>query len=128
MQAADIRLTSRLRNLTDQTMKMNSLKVISAVVAGIFVLATTLYAQTGGHGIDSRTTRPAIEATGITKADAEKKYPPPSTGYPRGERDPTAPSGVVASPYPPHQKYDCSKIAHGGLVLDIRAKKVFVYP
>lgn len=109
-------------------MKTKILKIILAVVAGLFVGGTTLYAQMGGHGIDSRTSRPAIEATGITKAEAEKKYPPPSSGYPIGERDPTAPSGVVASPYPPHQKYDCSKINHGGLVLDIRAKKVFVYP
>ncbi len=25
-------------------------------------------------------------------------------------------------------KYDCSKVNHGGLVLDTRAKHVFVYP
>ena len=30
--------------------------------------------------------------------------------------------------YPPHEKYDCSKVNHGGLVLDVRAKLVFVYP
>jgi hypothetical protein len=110
-------------------MKANSVKIISAVVAGLFVLGTTLYGQASGrHGTDSRTTRPAMEATGITKAEAEKKYPPPSKGYPPGERDPTDPSGVVASPYPPHQKYDCSKIAHGGLVVDVKVNKVFVYP
>jgi hypothetical protein len=109
-------------------MKPNSLKIISAVVVGFFVLGTTLYGQSGRHGTDSRTTRPIIEATGITKADAEKKYPPPSGGYPPGQRDATDPPGVVASPYPPNQKYDCSKIARGGLVVDARAKKVFVRP
>jgi hypothetical protein len=109
-------------------MKMKSLKIISAVVAGLFVLGTTVYAQSGAHGTDSRTIRPVIEATGITKADAEKKYPPPRGGYPMGERDPTHPSGVVSSPYPPRQKYDCSKIAHGGLVVDVKTNKVFVYP
>ncbi|HWH91921.1 MAG TPA: hypothetical protein VNV64_09030 [Candidatus Binatia bacterium] len=64
----------------------------------------------------------------ITKADAEKKYPANNGHYPPGNRNPHYPSGVVSSPYPPYQQYDCSKIAHGGLVLDIRAKKVFVYP
>jgi hypothetical protein len=106
-------------------MKANSLKVISAVVAGLFVLAATLYAQ----GIDTRTTHAVMQATAITKADAEKKYPPPRGGsYPPGTRDAHDASGLVSSPYPPYQKYDCAKIAHGGLVLDIRAKKVFVRP
>jgi hypothetical protein len=112
----------------DKNMKIKSLRIISAIVVGLFVLGTTVYAQSGAHGIDSRTTRPVIEAKGITKADAEKKYPPPSGGYPTGERDPTNPSGIVASPYPPHQKFDCSKIAHGGLVVDVKVNKVFVYP
>jgi hypothetical protein len=105
-------------------MKANSLKVTSAVVAGLFVLAATLYAQ----GIDTRTTHAVMEATAITKADAEKKYPPPHGGYPPGNRDAHDASGLVTSPYPPYQKYECAKIAHGGLVLDIRAKKVFVRP
>jgi len=106
-------------------MKANSLKTLAAVVAGLFALATTLYAQ----GIDTRTTHATMEATAITKADAEKKYPPPHGGnYPPASRDPHDSSGLVTSPYPPYQKYDCSKIAHGGLVLDIRAKKVFVRP
>jgi hypothetical protein len=111
-------------------MKANSLKILSAVVTGLFVLGATLYAQGGRDASDSRTTHPIIAATAITKADAEKKYPPPSGGkYPMGNRNPHDPSGVVASPYPPYQQYDCSKVvAHGGLVLDIRAKKVFVYP
>ena len=94
---------------------------MSAVVVGLFVLGTTVYAQ----GIDSRTTRPVIEGKAITKAEAEKKYPPPSSGYPTGERDPHDRAGIVASPYPPHQKFDCSKIAHGGLVVDTTANKVF---
>ena len=78
--------------------------------------------------MDSRTTHPVMTATAITKADAEKKYPPPGGHYPPATRNPSYPSGVVMSPYPPNQQYDCSKVAHGGLVLDIRAKRVFVYP
>jgi hypothetical protein len=111
-------------------MKANSLKILSAVVTGLFVLGTTSYAQMGGRDVvDSRTSHPTITATAITKADAEKKYPPAHGGhYPPGTRNPHDPSGVVTSPYPPYQQYDCSKVAHGGLVVDIRAKHVFVYP
>jgi hypothetical protein len=110
-------------------MKANSLKILSAVVTGLFVLGTSLYAQGGRDAVDSRTTHPVMTATAITKADAEKKYPAPKGGhYPPGTRNPHDPSGVVTSPYPPYQQYDCSKVAHGGFVLDVRAKKVFVYP
>ena len=105
-------------------MKTNSLKIVSAVMVGLFVLGTTVHAQ----GLDSRTTRPVIEGKAIPKAEAEKKYPPPSSGYPTAERDPHDRSGVVASPYPPHQKFDCAKIAHGALVVDTAANKVFVRP
>jgi hypothetical protein len=111
-------------------MKANSLKILSTVVTGLFVLSMTLYAQMGKDAVDSRTTHPVMTATAITNADAEKKYPAPKGGhYPLGNRNPHDPSGVVTSPYPPYQQYDCSKVVgHGGLVLDIRAKKVFVYP
>jgi hypothetical protein len=112
-------------------MKANSPKIISAVVVGLFVLGTALYGQMSGRdATDSRTTHPVMTATAITKADAEKKYPAPKGGhYPLGNRSPHDPSGVVTSPYPPYQQYDCSKVVgHGGLVLDVRAKKVFVYP
>jgi hypothetical protein len=106
-------------------MKANSLNILAAAVIGILALGTTVYAQ----GIDTRTTHAVMQAEAITKADAEKKYPPPHGGnYPPGNRDPHEASGLVTSPYPPYQKYDCSKIAHGGLVLDIRVKKVFVRP
>ncbi|HEU5246518.1 MAG TPA: hypothetical protein VFU09_05460 [Candidatus Udaeobacter sp.] len=106
-------------------MKANSLNILAAAVIGILALGTTVYAQ----GIDTRTTHAVMQAEAITKADAEKKYPPPHGGnYPPGSRDPHDASGLVTSPYPPYQKYDCSKIAHGSLVLDIRAKKVFLRP
>ena len=105
-------------------MKTKSLTLISAVVIGLFALGTTLYAQ----GTDTRTSHPVMDGTAITKADAEKKYPPKSGTYPPGSRDAHDPSGVVSSPYPPYQKYNCLKINHGGLVLDVRAKQVFVYP
>ena len=110
-------------------MNANSLKILSAVVTGLFVLSMTLYAQGGRDAVDSRTTHPVMTATAITKPDAEKKYPAPKGGqYPPGTRNPHDPSGVVTSPYPPYQQYDCSKVAHGGLVVDVRAKRVFVYP
>jgi len=105
-------------------MKKKSLKILAASTIALFVLSTTVY----GQGIDTRTSKPVMQGEGITKEDAEKKYPPGKSGYPRGNRDAHDPSGVVASPYPPYQKYDCSKINHGGLVVDVRAKKVFVYP
>jgi hypothetical protein len=109
-------------------MKANSLKILSSVVAGVFVLGATLYAQGGRDAVDSRTSHPTMTATAITKADADQKYPAKGGQYPRGNRNPHDPSGVVSSPYPPYQQYDCSKVAHGGLVLDVRAKRVFVYP
>jgi len=105
-------------------MKTKSLTLISAVVIGLFALGTTVYAQ----GTDTRISHPVMDGTAITKADAEKKYPPKSGTYPPGTRDAHDPSGVVSSPYPPYQKYNCLKINHGGLVLDVRAKQVFVYP
>jgi hypothetical protein len=109
-------------------MKANSLKILSAVVTALFVLSMTLYAQGGRDAVDSRTSHPVMTATAITKADADQKYPAKGGQYPRGNRSPHDPSGVVSSPYPPYQQYDCSKVAHGGLVLDVRAKHVFIYP
>ncbi len=70
----------------------------------------------------------AIVATPITPEEAAKKYPASNGKYPIGERDPHKASGVITSPYPPHREFDCSKVAHGGLVLDTRANKVFVRP
>jgi hypothetical protein len=112
-------------------MKLNSLKILAAVVVSLFVLGSALHGQMSGRDpVDSRTSHPIMAATAITKADAEKKYPAPKGGhYPPGTRSPHDPSGVVTSPYPPYQQYDCSKVvAHGGLVLDVRAKHVFIYP
>jgi hypothetical protein len=106
-------------------MKTNSLKIISAAVLGLFVFGATVPAQgpavAGGGQV--------IAATQISKEEAEKKYPPSKGGgYPNGERDPHKASGIVSSPYPPHQVFDCSKVAHGALVLDTRTNKVFVRP
>ena len=113
-------------------MKMKSLKILSAITIAVAVLGTTVYAQGTDSRIGSiareRQEKAAIEATPITKADAQKKYPSKSGTYPPGTRDAHDPSGVVSSPYPPHEKYDCSKVNHGGLVIDARAKQVFVYP
>ena len=113
-------------------MNNKSLKILAASTIALFVLGAPVYAQGTDSRIGSiareRGEHAALEAQAISKADAEKKYPPRGGGYPTAQRDPHDPSGVVQSPYPPHEKYDCSKVAHGGLVLDIRAKKVFVYP
>ena len=110
-------------------MKLNSLKILSAVVVSLFVLGSALHGQMSGRDpVDSRTSHPVMTATAITQADAEKKYPAKGGHYPRGNRSPHDASGVVSSPYPPYQQYDCSKVAHGGLVVDVRAKHVFIYP
>jgi hypothetical protein len=113
-------------------MKMKSLKILSAITIALGVLGTNLYAQGTDSRIGSiarqRQEKQAIEATAVTKADAGKKYPPKSGTYPLGTRDAHDPSGVVSSPYPPHEKYNCSKVNHGGLVLDVRAKQLFIYP
>jgi|SRR5215471_8115994 len=112
-------------------MKMKCLKIVLAITVTLFVLGTPLYAQTDsriGSIARERNEHAAAPATAISKADAEKKYPSRGGGYPAGQRDSHDPSGVVLSPYPPHERYDCSKIAHGGLVLDTKANKVFVRP
>ena len=113
-------------------MKMKSLKIASAIVLCSFALGTTLYAQGTDSRIGSiareRGEHAAIQATTISKEEAQKKYPPRGGCYPTAQRDPHDPSGVVQSPYPPHERYDCSKVAHGGLVLDTKVNKVFVRP
>ena len=113
-------------------MKMKSLKILSALTIASVVLGTTLYAQGTDSRIGSiareRQEKQAVEAKAITKAEAEKKYPMKGGAYPTGQRDPHDASGIVVSPYPPHEKYNCSKVNHGGLVLDVHAKQVFVYP
>jgi hypothetical protein len=82
-----------------------------------------------GTGQAAKGSGGATVATPITPEEAAKKYPAPKGGaYPPGERDPHKPSGQISSPYPPHDVYDCSNIAHGGLVLDTHVKKVFVRP
>jgi len=113
-------------------MNMKSLKILLAIAITFFVLGAPLYAQGTDSRIGSiareRGEKAAMEAKAISKADAEKKYPSRGGAYPVGQRDPHDPSGVITSPYPPHERYDCSKIAHGGLVLDTQANKVFVRP
>ena len=113
-------------------MKTKSLKILSAITIALAVLGTNVYAQGTDSRIGSiareRGEHAAIEAKTIAKADAEKKYPMKGGAYPPGQRDPHDPSGIVVSPYPPHERYDCSKVAHGALVVDAKANKVFVRP
>ena len=113
-------------------MKNKSLKILSAGTVALFVLGTAVYAQGTDSRIGSiareRAEKGAVEGKAISKADAEKQYPPRGGNYPVGQRDPHEASGIVVSPYPPHEKYECSKIAHGALVVDTKANKVFVRP
>jgi hypothetical protein len=114
-------------------MKMKCLKIVLAITVTLFVLGTPLYAQGTDSRIGSiareRQEKSAAIATAISKEEAQKKYPPRGgSGYPTATRDPHDPSGVVLSPYPPHERYDCSKVAHGALVLDTKTNKVFVRP
>jgi hypothetical protein len=113
-------------------MKNKSLKILSAITIALGVLGTNLYAQGTDTRIGSikheRVEHGATPATAITKAEADKKYPMKGGSYPTGQRDAHDPSGVIVSPYPPHEKYDCSKVAHGGLVVDAKVNKVFVRP
>ena len=113
-------------------MKNKSLKILSVIGIASAVLGTSLYAQGTDSRIGSiareRQEKQAVDATPITKADADKKYPVKGGAYPVGQRDPHDPSGIVTSPFPPHERYECAKIAHGGLVLDPKANKVFVRP
>jgi hypothetical protein len=113
-------------------MKIKSLKILSAIIIALLVQGTAVFAQGTDSRIGSiareRGEKGAIEATPLTKAEAQKKYPSKSGTYPMATRDAHDASGVVSSPYPPHEKYNCSKVNHGGLVLDVHAKQVFVYP
>jgi hypothetical protein len=113
-------------------MNNKSLKILSASTIALFVLGAPIYAQGTDSRIGSiareRQEKQAIEGKAISKADADKKYPSRGGSYPVGQRDPHDPSGIVVSPYPPHEKYECSKIAHGALVVDTQANKVFVRP
>ena len=112
-------------------MKMKSVKIVLAIAVTFFVLGTPLYAQGTDSRIGSiareRNEHAAAAATAISKEEAQKKYPARGA-YPVAQRDSHDPSGVVISPYPPHERYDCSKIAHGGLVVDTKVSKVFVRP
>jgi hypothetical protein len=115
-------------------MKTKLVTIVSIVAVSwlALIFSNTAVAQISGMQPSGGTTKGAagsIVATPISATEAAKKYPPPKGGnYPMGERDPHKASGVVSSPYPPRQEFDCSKIAHGGLVLDTRANKVFVRP
>jgi hypothetical protein len=116
----------------NKPMKNKSLKILSVIAIASALLGTSLYAQGTDSRIGSiareRQEKQAIPATPITQAEAAKKYPSKGGTYPVGQRDAHDASGIVSSPYPPHERYECAKIAHGGLVLDTKANKVFVRP
>jgi hypothetical protein len=114
------------------------LSLVTALPLLVFLglaLSVTALAQKPKKPADSGEPKPGtvltgniIVATPITKEEAAKKYPPPRSGYPVGDRPYTHIPGHILSPYPPHQEYECSKIAHGDLVLDTHVNKVFVRP
>ena len=113
-------------------MKTKSLKIVLSIAIASFCLGTTVFAQGTDSRIGSikheRVDHGATEATPITQAEAQKKYPVKGNSYPVAERNPHDPSGVVVSPYPPHEKYDCSKVGHGGLAVDPKVNQVFLRP
>jgi len=130
-------------NVNIMNMKTRLIAVVSAVAVSCLtlILSNTAvaqmkegqsYQQANPKGPDSskvskQGTGGVIVATQISPQDAAKKYPAPK-GYPKGERDPHKPDGIVNSPYPPRTEFDCSNIAHGALVLDTHVNKVFVRP
>ena len=112
-------------------MKTKLMTIISVVaMSGLaLILSNTAMCQVASaNQVGSQGAGGALVATPITPEEAAKKYPAPKGKYPLGERDPHKGSGLISSPYPPHQVFDCSNIAHGGLVLDTHTKKVFVRP
>jgi hypothetical protein len=126
-------------------MKIKLIAVVSIIAVSLMFAGAAMAQRTGG-GYEQGTKKPAAGATpsgpssgpvqGSGSANAAKqltpeeakKYPAPKGGYPKGERDPHKASGLVNSPYPPHQEFDCSQIPTGGLVLDTRVNKVFIRP
>jgi hypothetical protein len=131
-------------NMNIMNVKTRLIAVVSAVAVSCltFVLSNTAvaqmkegstYQQQNPKGPDSSKVSKqgasgTIVATQVTPQDAAKKYPAPKGKYPMGERDPHNADGVVTSPYPPRTAFDCSKVPHGGLVLDTHVNKVFVRP
>lgn len=133
-------------NVNTMNVKTKLIAVVSAVAVSCLtlILSNTAVAQMRGEGgnykanpsgpksghvsKEAQGVGGAAVATPISPQDAAKKYPPPRGGYPKGERDPHKADGVVNSPYPPRTEFDCSNVAHGGLVLDTHVNKVFVRP
>jgi hypothetical protein len=106
-------------------MKLNAvISVLVVTLLSLLIANTSIAQDTRTGGVQSGT---VTVATPITPEEAAKKYPMKGS-YPMGERDPHKMSGIVNSPYPPHLQFDCSKVAHGGLVVDTHANKVFVRP
>src|SRR5439155_24394308 len=95
-------------------MKANSPKILSAVVTGLFVLGTSLYAQGGRDAVDSRTTHPVMTASAITKADAEKNYRPSEGNYRLGTLTRHNLSGLLRAPYPHFNNNNCWKLPNAG--------------
>jgi hypothetical protein len=95
---------------------------MSALVIGCLTLAPVVKVYALGDA------QPAVV---ITAEDAAKKYPMPAgKDYPVGVNANThsaTASGFVQSPYSA-RVYDCRKLAHGTLILDEGAKKLFRKP
>ena len=68
-------------------MKNKFMQAIAPLAIGLFVLGTTTYGQQR-DATDTRISHPVMEATAITKEDAQKKYPPKGGAYPPGNRNP----------------------------------------
>ena len=112
--------------------KLSLITVVPLLVLLSVALCVTALAQKPSNSNQPKPgtilTGNVIVATPITKEEAAKKYPAPRGGYPPGDRPYSHNPGHILSPYPPHQEYECSSIAHGELVLDTHVNKVFVRP
>jgi hypothetical protein len=63
----------------------------------------------------------------VQERDQDRYYAErPEGGYPYGR--PTEESGVVRSPYYPHNLIDVSGIPHGAMVIDPSTNRVFIRP
>ena len=102
------------------------MKKYLALASALLIASLTLAPLTKIYALGE-----AEPAVIVTAEDAAKKYPlPAGKDYPPGinanEHSATA-SGFVQSPYS-SRVYDCRHLAHGTLILDEGAKKLFRKP
>ena len=101
------------------------MKKYLALVSALLVTSLTLAPLTKVYALGE-----AEKAVVVSPEDAAKKYPlPKGKDYPMGTFEAFASNtgGFVRSPYS-SRIFDCRKVAHGALILDEGAKKLFRAP